>query len=77
MLASPTVAKLTRPTPEYAERSTTSFIDALYDYERSNDLLFDGNEEIKTGGWHLPADLERAREQAISSSLEEGVDKRG
>ena len=48
---------------EYCSRSTTNFIDALYDYERSNKLLF-GNEEEEQpglGGWHLPQELEKAR----------------
>lgn len=46
---------------EYAERSTLNFIDALYDYERSNTLLFGDDEHPKLGGWRLPQDLERAK----------------
>jgi len=48
---------------EYSSRATTNFIDALYDYERSNKLLFgDGEAEDQPGlgGWRLPQELERA-----------------
>lgn len=48
---------------EYNDRSTSDFIGALYDYERSNDLLFgdEETEEPKQGGWRLPRDLECER----------------
>jgi len=42
---------------EYSNRSTTSFIDALFDYERSNALLFGGDDQPKPGGWRLPREL--------------------
>lgn len=43
---------------EYATRSTLNFIDALYDYERSNTLLFgESDEQPKPGGWRLPQEL--------------------
>lgn len=42
---------------EYASRSTTNFIDALFDYERSNTLLFGNDEQPKPGGWRLPREL--------------------
>lgn len=45
---------------EYSLRSTLSFIDALYDYERSNALLFGDEEQPKHGGWRLPKELEKA-----------------
>jgi hypothetical protein len=48
---------------EYASRATTNFIDALFDYERSNALLFGGEEQTKPGGWRLPRELARNREQ--------------
>jgi hypothetical protein len=53
---------------EYAQRSTLSFIDALFDYERSNQLLFGADEQPKPGGWRLPKELikikaEQEREQ--------------
>lgn len=48
---------------EYAARSTRSFIEALYDYERSNTLLFGGEEQPKTGGWRLPKELERIKQE--------------
>lgn len=48
---------------EYAKRATTNFIDALYDYERSNQLLFGNDEQPKPGGWRLPKELVRDREE--------------
>ncbi|MFM1848857.1 MAG: hypothetical protein RL417_2331 [Pseudomonadota bacterium] len=42
---------------EYAARATTNFIDALFDYERSNSLLFGGEDQPKPGGWRLPREL--------------------
>ncbi len=48
---------------EYNARSTSNFIEALYDYERSNKLLFGEDEAPKLGGWRLPQDLERARQK--------------
>jgi hypothetical protein len=49
---------------EYSARSTVSFIDALFDYERSNKLLFGEDEQPKLGGWRLPSELLRMREKA-------------
>jgi len=49
---------------EYALRATLNFIDALYDYERSNKLLFGEDEHPKLGGWRLPQDLERAKKRS-------------
>lgn len=43
---------------EYASRSTLSFIESLYDYERSNTLLFGDDEQPRTSGWRLPKELE-------------------
>ena len=46
---------------EYSARATVNFIDALRDYERSNELLF-GNEDFpKPGGWMLPRELLRMK----------------
>lgn len=42
---------------EYASRATGSFIGALFDYERSNKLLFGADEQPKPGGWRLPTEL--------------------
>lgn len=47
--------------PEYNERATVNFIDALFDYERSNSLLFGDDETPKQGGWRLPRDLEKEK----------------
>lgn len=44
---------------EYAIRSSYSFIEALYDYEKSNELLFGEDESPKLGGWRLPEELEK------------------
>lgn len=52
---------------EYALRATLNFVDALYDYERSNKLLFGDDEHPKLGGWRLPQDLERSRQRTDSS----------
>lgn len=46
---------------EYSARATTSFIDALFDYERSNALLFGGDDQPKPGGWRLPRELLKMR----------------
>lgn len=42
---------------EYSARATLSFIDSLVDYEKSNTLLFGGEEQPRTGGWRLPREL--------------------
>lgn len=42
---------------EYAARSTVTFVDALIDYERSNSLLFVGEEQPRPGGWRLPREI--------------------
>jgi len=55
---------------EYAERSTTNFIYALYDYERSNTLLFGEDEHPRLGGWRLPQDLERAKKRQEQEAME-------
>ena len=47
---------------EYSERATTSFIDALWDYERSNVLLFGSDDQPKPGGWRLPKELMKVRD---------------
>jgi hypothetical protein len=47
--------------PEYAARATGNFIDSLYDYERSNSLLFGAEDQPKPGGWRLPKELARDR----------------
>lgn len=46
---------------EYSQRSTMNFIDALYDYERSNKLLFGDDDQPKPGGWRLPQELQKAK----------------
>lgn len=48
---------------EYSARATLDFIGALYDYERSNALLFGEDEAPKPGGWRLPRELEKARDK--------------
>ncbi len=44
---------------EYAKRSTLNFIDALWDYEKSNTLLFGEDENPRTGGWRLPSEIQK------------------
>ena len=46
---------------EYVGRATYSFIEALLDYEKSNQLLFGEDEYPKTGGWRLPQELQRQK----------------
>ncbi len=52
---------------EYSNRATTSFVEALFDYERSNKLLFGDDEQPKLGGWRLPSELARARSKVRST----------
>jgi len=49
---------------EYAQRATTDFIAALEDYGRSNELLFEGDEHPRSGGWRLPHELRKLRDAA-------------
>lgn len=43
---------------EYNKRACNNFIDALFDYERSNKLLFgEEGDQPKLGGWRLPREL--------------------
>lgn len=51
---------------EYSARSTRSFIESLEDYERSNQLLFGADEQPKPGGWRLPKELKKVKEQEKS-----------
>lgn len=51
---------------EYASRSTVDFIGALFDYERSNKLLFGADEQPKPGGWRLPNELLKQKRSAAS-----------
>ncbi len=46
---------------EYALRSNLNFIEALYDYEKSNKLLFGDDEAPKLGGWRLPNELKNSK----------------
>jgi hypothetical protein len=48
---------------EYNKRACSTFIDALFDYERSNKLLFgEEGEQPKLGGWRLPRELLRSKQ---------------
>ncbi len=62
---------------EYSQRSTRSFVEALVDYERSNQLLFGVEEQPKPGGWRLPHELKRAKEQAISGAPQKSRKRAG
>ena len=48
---------------EYSLRSTLTFIDALFDYEKSNQLLFGDDDQPKFGGWRLPQELLRSKKK--------------
>lgn len=53
---------------EYNSRSTLSFVDALFDYEQSNKLLFGEDEQPKPGGWRLPRELQREKDRLVQST---------
>ena len=53
---------------EYASRATRNFIEALFDYERSNKLLFGADDQPKPGGWRLPSELARAKKNSKGAS---------
>lgn len=54
---------------EYNKRACTNFVDALFDYERSNKLLFgDEGDQPKLGGWRLPRELLRGRKKGAEKS---------
>ena len=57
---------------EYSLRATIDFVEALVDYERSNQLLFSDDETPKPGGWRLPREIRRVKEEERS-----GVRKKG
>jgi|LauGreDrversion4_2_1035121.scaffolds.fasta_scaffold69764_3 hypothetical protein len=48
---------------EYAMRATGDFVEALVDYERSNQLLFSDDDAPKPGGWRLPKEIQRMKEE--------------
>lgn len=48
---------------EYSARATMNFIDSLFDYEHSNQLLFGDDESPKPGGWRLPQELLKAKNE--------------
>ena len=48
---------------EYALRATRDFVEALVDYERSNQLLFSDDDAPKPGGWRLPKEIQRLKEE--------------
>lgn len=52
---------------EYAQRATSDFITALEDYGRSNELLFTEEEQPRSGGWRLPRELRKLKEEKESS----------
>ncbi len=53
---------------EYAHRATVDFIGALEDYGRSNELLFGGEEQPRSGGWRLPHELRKLKEKAAAEA---------
>jgi len=54
---------------EYAQRASIDFIGALEDYGRSNELLFGGEEQPRSGGWRLPLELRKLKEKAAADAL--------
>ncbi len=59
---------------EYNTRATLCFIEALFDYERSNTLLFGADEQPKPGGWRLPKELLRDQAKAALKKAPKGKD---
>jgi hypothetical protein len=60
---------------EYAVRATLNFIDALEDYERSNELLFVAEDQPKPGGWRLPTELRKLKVQDAAPGAKRGSRK--
>lgn len=60
---------------EYSVRSTMNFIDALEDYERSNELLFGADDQPKPGGWRLPTELRKLKGQGEAPATKRGLKK--
>lgn len=61
---------------EYNKRSCTNFVDALFDYERSNRLLFgDEADQPKLGGWRLPRELLRIKQSGKNTPISKGSNK--
>ena len=48
---------------QYQSRATLDFIEALYDYGRSNSLLFGEDDQPKSGGWRMPNELAKERDR--------------
>lgn len=62
---------------EYSARSTGSFVEALEDYARSNELLFGADDQPKPGGWRLPHELRKAKKEPTkNASAKQGDAKR-
>jgi hypothetical protein len=53
---------------EYLVRATNSFVDALVDYDRSNSLLFQSEEQPRPGGWRLPSELKNEKKRGTKPS---------
>ncbi len=60
---------------QYAVRATLNFIDALEDYERSNELLFVAEDQPKPGGWRLPTELRKLKVQDAAPGAKRGSRK--
>ncbi len=55
---------------EYNKRACNNFIDALFDYERSNKLLFgEDGDQPKLGGWRLPRELLKGKSTATPKDV--------
>lgn len=54
---------------EYATRATKNFVEALVDYERSNELLFSDDDAPKPGGWRLPKEIQRLKDERVVGAV--------
>jgi hypothetical protein len=60
---------------EYAARASRDFVEALVDYERSNELLFADDDSPKPGGWRLPREIQRIKDEDRFRIAKHGVGK--
>lgn len=62
---------------EYSVRASRSFIEALEDYARSNELLFGVDEQPKPGGWRLPHEPRKVKATELMGSTKKPRKKGG
>ena len=58
---------------EYARRATNDFISSLEDYGYSNDLLFTEDDQPRSGGWRLPHELRKLKEEQRAKAAVDAI----